>query len=59
MPGEEWKGSQEDSRRYSKVRAQQHQVVRTRCDRLRPFLDERRTGWWVANAAKWPAFNDL
>ena len=51
MSDQEWKGSQEDSRLYSKVRAERQKVVRAQYERLRPFLDERCRRLWAANEA--------
>jgi hypothetical protein len=51
MSNQEWKGGLEDTRLYSKVRAEKQKVVLTQYERLRPFLDERGRRLWAANEA--------
>ncbi len=51
MSEQERKESKEDSRLYSKVRAEKQKVVLIQYERLRPFLDERGRRLWAANEA--------
>jgi hypothetical protein len=46
-----WNGGREDSRLYSKVRAEKQRIVATHYERIRPFLDERGRRIWAANEA--------
>jgi hypothetical protein len=51
MSDQTWEGGLEDSRLYSKVRADKQKVVLTQYERIRPFLDERGRRLWAANEA--------
>jgi transposase len=51
MSEQERKEGREDSRLYSKVRAEKQKVVQVQYERLRPFLDERSRRLWAANEA--------
>jgi transposase len=51
MSEQERKEGGEDSRLYSKVRAEKQKVVQVQYERLRPFLDERSRRLWAANEA--------
>lgn len=51
MKEDNWNGGREDSRLYSKVRAEKQRILATHYERIRHFLNERGRRIWAANEA--------